>query len=148
MYQIIHTKSGRKRGITTIAGVKEALRNAHARKFEIKVYEVETGDLIGEVRCVNAEKKQWLAVLGNESIRESRTLQLAWLEQLSELKRYEPEVKPPGAPDGEKYLSVIVLNRPATDIRAILNRKHPGVYEVEHLEAGKCSVFLTDSKKS
>lgn len=132
MYQIINTKSGRKRGVTTIAAAQEALRNAHARKFEIKVYEVETGNLIGEVRCVNAEKKQWLAVLGEETVRESRTLRLAWLEDVAKLK-------------GRR---VLLLNRPATEIRAILNRKHPGVYEVEHLGTGKCNVFLADSKKS
>jgi hypothetical protein len=126
MYQIIHTKSGRKRGIISIRKVTLSLLNAHASRKEAKVFEVVTGELIGECICINAEKGYWRVDLNGETIRESRPLQLAWLEDVAKLE----------------VGNVFVLNRDATDIRAILNRKHPGVYEVEHLEAGKCSVFL------
>jgi hypothetical protein len=126
MYQIIHTKSGRKRGIISIRKVTLSLLNAHASRKEAKVFEVTTGELAGECICIDSEKDYWRVDLNGETIRESRTLQLAWLEDVAKLETG----------------NVFVLNRDAPEIRAILNRKHPGVYEVEHQQAGMCSVFL------
>lgn len=125
MYQIIHTKTGRKRGVNDIKSVKDSLLNSHAQRKETKAFKATTGELIGECKCINAEKDFWRVTLNGETIRESRALQLWWLEELPKL--------------GEN--SFLHLNRPAHEVRAILKRKHPGKYNVDHKESG-CQVYL------
>lgn len=124
MYQIIHTKTGSTRGVKKMSKVIDSLLNSHAQRKETKVFEASTGKMIGECKCINADKDYWRATLNGETIRESRALQLAWLEDVAKLKGR----------------NVFVLNRPAYEVRVILKRKHPGVYEVVYLEKGKCAI--------
>lgn len=126
MYQITYTKSGRKRGAKTLAEVESVLTSCLYSRTKAQSFKSETGELIGECRCINADKDYWRVTINSNVICESRALRLSWLEDIAKLKGR----------------NVFVLNRPAYEVRVILKRKHPGVYEVEHLESGKCMIHL------